>query len=321
MTRTFARRWLLLVALLMCGPACADTYPSRPIQLIVPFPAGGPADVVAHVVAPKLAERLGQSVVIDNRYGVDGIVGTEIVAKAAPDGYTLLLATSAHVLHPGTYRSLPFDTEKDFAPISLLVSAPYVLVVNPGIPVGSVEELIAYAKSHPGRLQYASGGNGGPTQLAFELFKIASGTDFVPVAYGGGAEALNSVVANQTQAMFAPLVVALPLIRAGKIVGLGVSSRNRAAAAPELPAIADTLPGFSATSWYAVLAPAATPSAIVTRLNRELDAIVRLPDVKAGFAEIGGEPVGGPAAILAAVIREEIPRWVRVAKEARVHIE
>lgn len=312
---------LLVAVLLVGGPAAADTYPSRSIDMIVPFPPGGPDDLVAQMVGPKLAERLGQKVAIDHRPGEDGITGSEFVAKAAPDGYTLLLATSAHVLHPGTYRSLPFDTEKAFAPVSLLVSAPYVLVVNPTIPVASVEELITFAKSHPGKLRYASGGNGGPTQLAFELFKIASGTDFAHTPYAGGKPALDAVVSGEAQAMFAPLVVALPLIRQGKLTGLAVSGRHRAASAPDLPTVADTLPGFAASSWYAVLAPAGTPGAVIKRLSSDFDAIVHSPDVEARFAEIGGEPVGGPPGILAAFIREEIPRWVRVAKEAGIHIE
>jgi tripartite-type tricarboxylate transporter receptor subunit TctC len=312
---------LLLVMLGLCGTVDADSYPDRSIHLIVPFPPGGPAGVVANVVAPLLGERLGQSVVIDNDPGADGIVGSEFVAKAPPDGYTLLLATSSHVIHPATYNSLPFNTETAFAPISLLLTAQYVLVVNPSLPVDSVEELIGYAKSHPGKVTYVSGGLGGPTHLAMELFKLTAGISMIHIPYEGGGPALLGVVTGDAQVMMAPILAAMPMVQDGRLRALAVSGRHPDPVAPELPTIAETLPGFSAVSWFGVLAPAHTPSAIITRLNAELDRIVHQPETKKRFAAIGGEPVGGPPGTLASLIQGEIPRWIRVAREAGIHIE
>src|SRR5215472_14778546 len=275
-------RLCLVLAVLWLGGARADAYPDRPIHLIVPFPPGGPGSVVAEIIAPPLGERLGQKVVVENRSGVDGIVGSDAVANAAPDGYTLLLATSSHVIHPATYNSLPFDTDKAFASVSLLVTTQYVLVVNPSLPVESVEELIAYE---------------------------------------GGADALHAVVKGDAEMMMAPLISAVPLIQEGKLRALAVTGRHPAPAAPELPTIAETLPGYSAVSWYGVLAPAGTPAAVINRLNSELDRIVHEPEMQKRFASIGGEAIGGPPSTLASLIRREIPRWWRVAKEAGIHIE
>ena len=287
----------------------------------MPFPPGGPVDVVAHIVGPRLGERLGQNVIIDNVAGDDGITGSDLVAKSLPDGYTLLLASSTHTIHPGTYSKLPFDTEKAFAPISLLVASQYVLVVNPSLPVDSVEELIAYARSHPRKLRYASGGAGGPTQLAFVLFKITTGAEIIRAPYNGGAAALNAVASDEAQVMLAPIITALPLIRAGVLRGLAVSGAHHAPAAPELPTIAETLPGFTAVAWFGVVAPAGTPAAVIARLSAEFDRIVHEPDTARQFAAIGGEPIGGSPATFAAFIRTEIPKWIRVAKEAGIRIE
>jgi tripartite-type tricarboxylate transporter receptor subunit TctC len=319
--KTFFGSCLLLTVLGLCGAAGADGYPDRPIHLVVPFPPGGPAAVVADVIGPALSARLGQSVVIENRAGADGIVGSEFVAKAPADGYTLLLATSAHVIHPGTYNSLPFDTETAFAPISLLLTSQYVLVVNPSLPIESVEELIANAKSHPGKLTYASGGLGGPTQLAFELFAITAGINLVHVPYEGGGPALLGVVTGEAQVMMAPILSAMPMVQDGRLRALAVTGRHRDPVDPDLPTIADTLPGFSAVSWYGVLAPQGTPKPVIARLNTELDRIVHEPETEKRFAAIGGEAVGGPPATLAMLIHQEIPRWKRVAKEAGIHIE
>jgi tripartite-type tricarboxylate transporter receptor subunit TctC len=314
-------RALLLVIFGFSGGAGAASYPDRVIRMIVPFPAGGPAGVVADIIGPELGERVEQKVIIENRSGADGIVGSEFVAEAPPDGYTLLLATNSHVIHPATYAALPFDTEAAFAPVSLLVTAQYVLVVNPSLPVESVEELIAYAKSHPGGLTYASGGLGGPTQLAFELFRLTAGISVGQVTYDGGAAALLAVAKGEAQAMMAPILAAIPMVQDGRLRALAVSGRHAAPAMPELPTISETLPGFSAVSWFGILAPAGTPAAVITRLNTELDRIVHQPQVEKRFADIGGEAVGGPPSTLASVIHEEIARWRRVAKEAGIHFE
>jgi tripartite-type tricarboxylate transporter receptor subunit TctC len=319
--RALARLSLLLSMLIICGNAGFAAYPDRAIRLVVPFPPGGPVDAVAHMIGPKLAERLGQKVEIDNVSGEDGITGSEVVAKAPPDGYTLLLASSSHTIHPGTYGKLPFDTEKAFAPVSLLLAEPYVLVVNPSLPVESVEELIAYAKDHPGKLSYAAAGVGGPTQLAFELFKITTGVDIASTPYEGGAAALDAVAADKAQVMLAPIISALPMMHDGKLRGLAVTGAHHAPAAPELPTVAETLPGFTAVAWFGVLAPAGTPSGVINRLSGELDRIIHEPDTMKEIAAAGGEPVGGSSATLAALIRVEIPKWIRVAKEAGIRVE
>ena len=312
---------LFLVGLGVYTSALAASYPARSITLVVPFPARGPAGVVADIIGPELGERLEQKVIIENRSGVDGIVGSEFVAQAPPDGYTLLLATSSHVIHPATYAVLPFDTEKAFAPVSLLVASQYLLVVNPSLPIESVEELIAYGRSHPGGLTYASGGLGGPTQMAFALFRLTAGIKVEQTAYDGGAAALLAVANGEAQVMMAPILAAMPMVQDGRLRALAVSGRHPDPAVPELPTISDTLPGFSALSWYGILAPAGTPSAVITRLNTELDRIVHEPQIEKRFADIGGEAIGGPPSTLASLIHDEIARWRRVAKEAGIHIE
>jgi tripartite-type tricarboxylate transporter receptor subunit TctC len=316
-----ALRPLLLLLIALCGRANADTYPDRPIHLVVPFPPGGPVGVVAEVVGPKLEERLGQKVIVEHRSGADGIIGSDFVAKAPSDGYTLLLASTSLVIHPGTYNVLPFDTEAAFAPVSLLVAAELVLVVNPELQVESVEELIAYARRRPGGLTYASGGLGGPTQMAFELFKLTAGINISHIAFDGGAAALLAVANGDAQVMMAPTLAAIPMIKDGRLRGLAVSGRNPDPAFPDLPPIAATVPGYSATSWFAVLAPAGTPASVIERLNVELDRIVHEPDTQKRFAEIGGDAVGGPPSTLTSLIHDEISRWRRVAKEAGIHIE
>ena len=319
--RVLIRLCLALTMLGVCGHPGSAAFPDRAIRIVVPFPPGGPVDVVARIVGPKLGERLGQSVTIDNVAGDDGIKGSELVAKAPPDGYTLLLGSSTHTIHPGTYGKLPFDTEKAFAPVSLLVASQLILVVNPSLPVESVEDLIAYAKSHPGKLRYASGGRGGPTQLAFVLFKITTGAEIINAPYDGGAAALNAIASDEAQVMLAPLVAALPMVQDGRLRALAVSGAHRAPAAPELPTIAETLPGFTAVAWFGVLAPAGTPAPVVARLSAEFDHIVHDADTEKQFAAIGGEPVGGSPATFAAFIRAEIPKWIRVARETGIHIE
>ena len=303
--KVLIRLCLALIILGACGRAGYAAFPDRAI----------------HIVGPLLGERLGQGVVIDNIAGDDGIKGSDLVAKAPPDGYTLLLASSTHTIHPGTYSKLPFDTEKAFAPVSLLVASQLILVVNPSMPVDSVEELIAYAKNYPGKLRYASGGLGGPTQLAFELFKITTGVDITHAPYDGGAAALEAVAGDKAQVMLAPIITALPMIHDSRLRGIAVSGAHHAPAAPDLPTIAETLPGFTAIAWFGVLAPAGTPTAVINRLSAEFDHIVHEPDTVKQFAALGGEPVGGSPATFAALIRAEIPKWIRVAKEAGIHIE
>jgi tripartite-type tricarboxylate transporter receptor subunit TctC len=319
--RVLIRLCLALAMLGLCEHAGSAAFPDRAVHIVVPFPPGGPVDVVARILGAPLGERLGQNVIIDNVPGDDGIKGSELVAKAPPDGYTLLLASTTHTIHPGTYGKLPFDTERAFAPVSLLLATQLILVVNPSLPVDSVEELIAYAKSHPGKLRYASGGPGGAAQLAFELLKITGSVDLTHTPYDGGAAALDAVARDEAQVMLAPIIAALPMIREGRLRGIAVSGAHPAPAAPELPTIAETFPGFAAVSWYGVLAPAGTPATVITRLSAEFDRVVHQPDTVRQFAALGGDPVGGSPATFAALIHAEIPKWIRVAKEAGIRIE
>jgi len=312
---------LFLLGFWVCAFSVAASYPARSITLVLPFPAGGPAGVAADIVAPELGERLEQKVIIENRSGANGIIGSEFVAQAPADGYTLLLTTNSHVIHPATYATLPFDTEKAFAPVALLVASQYLLVVNPSLPIDSIEDLIAYAKDHPGGLTHASGGLGGPTQMAFEQFRLTAGIKVEQTAYDGGAAALLAVANGEAQVMMAPILAAMPMVRDGRLRALAVTGRHPAPAVPELPTISETLPGFSALSWYGILAPAGTPSAVITRLNTELDRIVHEPQIQKRFSDIGGEAIGGPPSTFASLIHDEIARWRQVAKEAGIHIE
>jgi len=315
-------RFAAVAAAALAAPAIlAQSYPSKPIHIVAAQSPGGASDLFARLIGQKFTETWKQAVVVDNRPGAGGAIGTELVAKSPPDGYTLLFASSTHTIHPGTYGKLPFDTEKAFAPVSLLVAAPYVLVVNPSLPIDSVEELIAYARSHPRQLRYASGGPGGPTQLAFVLFKITTGAEIIHAPYDGGAAALNAVASDEAQVMLAPINAALPMINDGKLRGLAVSGAHHAAAAPELPTIAETLPGFTAVAWFGMLAPAGTPSAVIARLSSELDRIIHEPDTAKELAATGGEPIGGSPASFAGFIHTEIARWIRVAKEAGIRVE
>ena len=312
---------LMLLGFGVCAAAVAASYPARSITLVVPFPAGGPASIVADIVAPELGARLEQKVIIENRGGADGIIGSGLVAEAPADGYTLLLTSNSHVIHPATYAVLSFDTEKAFAPVSLLVASQYLLVVNPSLPIETVEELIAYGKEHPGGLTFASGGLGGPTQMAFELFRLTAGIKVEQTAYDGGAAALLAVANGEAQVMMAPILAAMPMVQDGRLRGLAVTGRHPDPTMPELPTISGTLPGFSALSWYGILAPAGTPAAVIIRLNTELDRIVHEPQITKRFGAIGGEAVGGPPSTLASLIHDQIARWRQVAKEAGIHIE
>jgi tripartite-type tricarboxylate transporter receptor subunit TctC len=311
---------LLLLLFALAAPASAAGYPDRPIHLIVPFPKSGPADVLAKMIAPQLEKSLGQPVVIEYRTGHDGIDGAAFVAKAPHDGYTLLLTPSSFAIHPGTYRHLPYDSEKAFAPVSLLAASPFVLVVTPSLPAYSVRELIGYARDHPGKLTYATGGAGGPTQLVFVLFAITAGIQATEIRHDGAEAALYSVANGEAQAMMAPILTAAPMVGNEAVRGLAATGKKRSPLLPDMPTIDSELPGFTAATWYAVLAPAGTPVAVVRRLNRELDRIVHLPETNNDLVAIGGEPVGGEPGLLADVLHADIARWIKVAREAGVSL-
>ncbi|MDB5927244.1 MAG: hypothetical protein JWN13_6180 [Betaproteobacteria bacterium] len=299
-----------------------SAYPNKPIRMIVPFAPGGGSDIVARALGQKLAEVYREPVVIDNRGGGTIIGPTDAVAKAAPDGYTLLMATSGHVINPSFFAKLPFDTVKDFAPVTQVTSQAYILGVYPGVPAKSVKELIALAKARPGQLNYASGGNGNATHLGAELLKDLAGIDIVHVPYKGGGPALIALISGEVAMLFSNISFTLPQIKAGKVRALAVSGGKRSPVAPELPTIAEAgVPGFELTSWYGVLAPAKTPKAIIASLHDEIVKALNAPDVKARLANDGNEAVGSTPEAFAAYVASEIPKWARVIKRSGARME
>jgi tripartite-type tricarboxylate transporter receptor subunit TctC len=314
------RYLLLFCALLSFGAAgaAADDYPSRPIRLIVPFAAGGALDTVARVLSNPLNASLAKPIVVYNRGGAGGILGMEEVAKSPPDGYTLLLDHSGLTYMPGLYRELPFDPMKDFDGIVTAVSGIYVLAVNSELPVKSVAGLIAYAKANPGKLSYGSAGIGSTLHLASEFFKRAAGVDILHVPYKGAAQAAMDMAGGQTQMMFGPAVDILPLAQAGKIRALAVTSAKRSALAPDLPAMAETLPGFEVVGWYGFAAPAGTPQSAIAMLNAETNRALRSPDLIAQFRGLGYEPIGDTPEQATARIRTDVLRWTKIIHDAGI---
>ena len=309
------RALLVGTALALAGPAGAQTYPNKPIRMIVGFAAGGSTDVTARLVAQALSERLGQQVVVENRTGAGGNIGADSVAKAEPDGYTLLLTTSTtHATNPSLYRNLPFDVRVDFAPVTQTAFIPNLLVVNPSVPAGTVAELAAYARAHPDRLSFGSAGNGSSQHLSGELFKSLAGIRMVHVAYRGGAPAVNDLLGGQIQVLFAPLVEVLQHVEAGKLRALGITTAKRSPLLPDVPAVGETLPGYEVALWNGILAPARTPGAIVDRLNRETVAALRSDDMRAKLAAQGSEPVGSSPAEFKAFIEAELAKWKRLVE-------
>jgi len=320
MNKHLALLSLLLIPLVL--PAAAQQYPVKPVRLIVPFPPGGPTDVVSRLVAPKLAEGLGQQIVVENRGGAGGAIGTEQVAKSAPDGYTIVMGTIgglavAKSLNP----KLGYDTLRDLAPITQSVSVTSILVVHPSVPAKNVRELLALARSGAGKLNYASSGNGTITHLAGELLKLTGKVSITHVPYKGGAPALVALVSGEVDMSYENSLIITPHIKSGKVRGLAVTSARRSALLPELPTIAETLPGYSASGWYGLLAPAATPKPVIARLNAEAVKALRAPDVVAKLSGQGAEPVGNSPEEFTAFIRSEIAKWANLVKAANMRTD
>ncbi len=297
----------------------AQDYPTKPIRLIIPFPAGGSNDVVGRVIAGHLGERLGQQVVVDNRgAGAGGVVGTDAAAKAPHDGYTLLIISIAHAVNPWLYK-LPYDPIESFAPISLLASGPNVLAVNPSLPVNSVKELIALAKEKPGDIEYASAGIGSFQHLGAELFKLEAGVDMLHVPFKGGGPAMMNVMGGYTKLLFSSLVQTTPLIRAGNLKALGTGGLKRSPVLPEIPTIAEAgVPSYEAINWWGLVAPAGTPEPIIARLHKALQEVQSAPDVQKHFATEGAEVVQTSPAEFAAFLGKDMRKWERVVKESRM---
>lgn len=296
----------------------APAYPARPIRFIVPNGIGGSTDLVARTIAQKLGEGLGQQIVVDNRPGSGGIIGTEIVARAPADGYTLLMGTIGNLaISPGLYKKLGYDPVKDFAPVSQTAAAAYMLVVHPAVPVKSVKDLISLAKAKPGQLNYASAGSGTGSHLTAELFKSISGVDIVHIPYKGGTAGLTDVLAGQVQVMFNGIPSSMPPLRAGRIKALAVTTAARSPAAPEIPTVAEAgFPGAESTSWTGILVPAATPRPVVARLHGEIVKALKLPEVKDRLKLDGAEPVGSAPQEFAAYLKREIAKWAKVIRQS-----
>jgi tripartite-type tricarboxylate transporter receptor subunit TctC len=297
-------------------------YPSRPVTLVVPFPAGGSTDLVARLIASGMTKHLGQQIVIENRGGAGGNIGSAAVARAEPDGYTILMATVAtHALNPALYKKMPYDPVADFAPISLLALIPNVLVVNNDFPAKSVQELIDLLKADPGKYSYASSGNGTPLHLSGELFKSMAGVDMVHVPYKGAGPALVDVMGGHVPIMFDNLPPSLEHIRAGSLRGLAVTTKERAPSMPELPAIAETLPGYETYSWNAFFAPAGTPEPIIRKLNEAALAAVKDPEVTAKLKDLSATPVGSTPEELAAHVKAELAKWAPIVKASGAQLD
>jgi len=304
-----------LAAVLQCTAVAQaqPTYPQKPIRLIAPFAPGGGTDILARLFGQKMSETLGQPVIVDNRGGAGGTIGTDIAAKAPPDGYTLILVSGSHAINPGLYRKLPYDSVNDFAPITQIATSPGILVVNPSLPVKSVKDLIALARAKPGQINYASAGSGTPPHLAGELFKVMAKIDMVHVPYKGNAPAFTDVIGGQVSLIFPTMPSAMPFIKSGRLRPIAVTSAKRSSAAPDIPTIAESgLPGYEAISWYGILAPARTPPQIVARLHEVLVSAIRAPDMQDKLAGQGLDPVGGTPQHFAAVIKSEIAKWAKV---------
>ncbi len=318
-SRAFSVIAFLIIA---AQPASAQPYPSRPIRLIVAFSAGGSLDTTARLIAQKLTESTGQSVVVDNRVGAGGITGSDIVAKAAPDGYTLLMVDTSFTTNPSLYSKLPYDSARDFAPVSLLASAPVILIVHPSVPVRSVKEFVALAKAKPGQLNFASGGPGSSTHLGGELLKSAAGIDLQHIPYKGTGPAVADVLGGQVVMMFAGISSVKQHVAVGKLRAIAVTGEKRSPAMPEVPTFIESgLAGVDSGTYWGCLAPAGTPRDAVSRLSTAMAGVLKQPDINQRLIELGFDPLGGTPEQFAAVIRSETEKWARVIKAARVRLD
>jgi len=314
---------LLVGALAWLPNAGAQEYPTKPIRLVITYPPGGNTDLVGRALALKLGEFMGQQVVVDNRGGAGGVLGSMITAQSAPDGYTIMLGTSAGmVINPLLSRKLTYDPVRDFAPVSMVVIVPQLLVIHPQLPVKNVRELIAFAKAKPGYLNAGSSGVGTPNHFGTELLKWLAGVDIVHVPYKGGAPALTDLLGGQIQMAFSSVPAVLPHIKAGRLVALGVGSAKRSPALPNIPTIAEAgVPGYEYTTWYGVFAPAKTPRTLIARLNAEIVKAMETPDIKDRFTALGGDPDPGTPEELRAYMANESAKWAKIIKAANIRVE
>jgi len=305
-----------------CPAAAAEpVYPNRPVRLVVGFPPGGAADILGRIAAQQLTERLGQQVVVDNRGGAGGLVATEIAARANPDGYTLLFTSIPHVINPHLYRKVQYDAVKDFSPVVQFVSVPLMMAANTSLPAKSVKELIAYAKSKAGQINYASAGAGSSSHLAMELFKSMSGAAMNHIPYKGTGPLMTDLIAGQVSVTIASAVPLAPQVRAGKLRGMAVTGPKRSPSFPDLPAIAETVPGYEVVNWFGIVAPVGTPPAIMTRVNAELNRALDEPRIRDSLRAQGADGAGGSMEEFARIIRADFAKWARVVKESGARVD
>ena len=309
---------------LVIGMSCvaaavaADSYPQRAVRMIIPYPPGGAGDIVGRMLSTRLTELLGQQVVIDNRGGGGQLIATQLAAKAEPDGYTLFLASATHGINPGLRKTLPYDTVKDFAPITLVAQSPLVFVAHPSIGVTTIKELIALAKAKPGQLSYGSSGPGTGGHLSVEMLKWMTGTDLVHVPYKGAGPALTDLIGGQLQIICTSPLPAMPHVKSGRLKALAMTSLTRSRSYPDIPTVAETLPGYESTLWYALLAPAGTPTPIVKRVHDETVKALKSPEMTEQLQQQGADPVGNSPAELQQFIQSEIARWTKVIRAAHI---
>jgi tripartite-type tricarboxylate transporter receptor subunit TctC len=323
---TYNRSRIFWVLLLVQGaPVLAQApaaYPTKPVRFIVPYPPAGATDITARILARQMSQNIGQQILIDNRGGAAGNIGTELAAKAAPDGYTVLYTLSSHTINPALFSKLPFNVEKDFVPITLTATIPQILVSHMSLPARNVKELISLAKRKPGALNYGSAGTGAPGHLAGELFKLRTGAEIVHVPYKGGGPAVTDLMGGQVPMLFISIPAVLQHIKDGRLRGIAVTTLKRTASAPEIPTIAEAgVPDFDVPSWLGALVPARTPLPIVTRLHQEFVRALQAPEVKETLFAQGADAVGNTPAEFEALIRMELKKWAKLAQEARISVE
>jgi len=316
------RTLFTILTLALTSASIAQDYPSRTVRIIVPFSAGGGTDLIARVIAQKLTQSLGSTFIVENRPGAGGTVGTAIVAKSPPDGYTLIVVSSSHGINPSVYKSLPYDTMRDLAPVSLLMSGPALLVTHPSVPAKSVKELVALARARPGALTFGSAGIGTPPHLGGELFKILAKVDMTHVPYKGNASAFIDLMAGEISLMFPNIVSGLPHVQQGKMRGMAVSSRQRSSIAPDIPTVAESgLPGYEMGSWFGLVAPGGTPAPVIAKLQQEAAKALRLPDVKDKLTAQGVEAIGSTPDEFRKFLLAEIAQWEKVIRAAKLKFE
>ncbi|MEJ7670843.1 MAG: tripartite tricarboxylate transporter substrate binding protein [Casimicrobiaceae bacterium] len=321
--RLVAGLLLATTTLLVAPLAAAQSYPAKPVRLIVPFPPGGSLDITGRLIAQRLSEAWGQSVVVENRPGAGGNIGADLVAKSPPDGYMILMgALSTHAVNPNLYTKMPYDAAKDFVPITLIATTPNVLVVNAASPVTNVKEFVAYTKANPGKLSFGSGSNGSAGHLAGELYKVETGTDAVHIPFKGGAPATQALLAGDTQFMFDNLANAMAQVKAGRLKALAVTTAERSKLAPELPTMAEAgLPGFDISTWYGFFAPTGTPAAIVAKWNADVTTILTTPEVRAKLMSDGAEPAPNTPEQFAQMIARELTKYARIIKASGAKVD